>query len=41
MDAVSAAIGLSSLITVLVLIFAFLLVYKGVKIIPQSQVYVI
>ena len=41
MDSFTTSIGLSTIITSLVVLFAILLIFKGIKVVPQSKVYVI
>ena len=41
MDPFATSIGLSTIITLLVVLLAILLIFKGIKVVPQSKVYVI
>ena len=41
MDPFTASIGLSTIITSLIVLFAILVIFKGIKVVPQSKVYVI
>lgn len=39
MGDISTSLGLSTIITILVVLFAILLIYKGIKVVPQSKVF--
>jgi len=41
MDPFTTSIGLSTIITSLIVLFAILVIFKGIKVVPQSKVYVI
>ena len=41
MDPITTSIGLSTIITSLIVLFAILVIFKGIKVVPQSKVYVI
>ena len=41
MDPFTTSIGLSTIITSLIVVFAILVIFKGIKVVPQSKVYVI
>lgn len=41
MDSISTTIGLSTVITLLFFLLAIISIYKGIKIVPQSQVFVV
>ena len=41
LDPFATSIGLSTIITLLVVLLAILLIFKGIKVVPQSKVYVI
>ena len=41
MDPLTTSIGLSTIITSLIVLFAILVIFKGIKVVPQSKVYVI
>lgn len=41
MDSVSTAIGLTTVITLLIFLLAIVSIYKGIKVVPQSKVFVV
>lgn len=41
MDPFTTSIGLSTIITLLIVLFSILVIFKGIKVVPQSKVYVI
>ena len=41
MDPFTTSVGLSTIITSLIVLFAILVIFKGIKVVPQSKVYVI
>ncbi|HIN75611.1 MAG TPA: SPFH/Band 7/PHB domain protein [Rhodospirillales bacterium] len=41
MDSVSTAIGLTTVITLLIFLLAIVSIYKGIKVVPQSKVFIV